>query len=72
MMAAVDVRRTNRHHVVTARILCNSLKVTHTSKNQRQMFASHQQGVGEFSLRGFKVESRLIGSLAVCSDKLGS
>ena len=28
MMAAVDVRRPNRHHVVTARILCNSLKVT--------------------------------------------
>ena len=28
MMAAVDVHRRNRQHVVTARILCNSLKVT--------------------------------------------
>ena len=28
MMTAVDVRRPNSHHVVTARILCNSLKVT--------------------------------------------
>ena len=27
-MAAVDVRRPNRQHIVTARILCNSLKVT--------------------------------------------
>ena len=73
-MAAVDVRRLNRQHVVTARILCNSLKVTpgERIKVSRCTNVSHllqgESDTEDFSLwRGLKVESGLIGSVVVPS-----